>query len=83
MGSRSGLPPDRLNPPPDPPTGRRVSPAPSARCGPPTPLAARSNPEQENHMIACVRCDDTNGPFSRQPEGHVCEKCLDEQDGTQ
>jgi hypothetical protein len=33
--------------------------------------------------IACVRCDDTNGPFSREPEGPVCEKCLDEQDGTQ
>lgn len=31
-------------------------------------------------MIACVRCDDTNGPFSREPEGPVCEDCLDEQD---
>lgn len=31
--------------------------------------------------IACVRCDDTGGPFVRQPEGPVCEDCLDEQDG--
>jgi len=32
-------------------------------------------------MIACARCEDTNGPFSRRPEGHVCEKCLEDQDG--
>jgi hypothetical protein len=32
-------------------------------------------------MIACVRCDNTVGPFSREPEGPVCEDCLDEQDG--
>ncbi len=32
-------------------------------------------------MIACVRRDNTNGPFSRQPEGHVCEDCLKDQDG--
>lgn len=33
-------------------------------------------------MIACVRCDDTNGPFARKPEGPVCETCLEAQDGT-
>jgi hypothetical protein len=31
-------------------------------------------------MIACIRCDGTCGPFSREPEGPVCEDCLDEQD---
>ncbi|TXS44910.1 hypothetical protein, partial [Streptomyces sp. OR43] len=57
----------------------------SVWCGVPWaahPQAAHGTPHHtENHMIACVRCDDTNGPFSRRPEGHVCEKCLDEQDG--
>lgn len=34
-------------------------------------------------LIACVRCGNTAGPFARQPEGPVCEDCLDEQDGGQ
>jgi hypothetical protein len=33
--------------------------------------------------IKCARCEDENGPFSRQPEGPVCEDCLDAQDGKQ
>jgi hypothetical protein len=32
-------------------------------------------------LITCTRCRGTNGPFTRQPEGPVCEDCLDDQDG--
>lgn len=27
--------------------------------------------------IACRRCGDTNGPFEPQPDGPICEDCLD------
>lgn len=32
-------------------------------------------------MITCTRCGDSDGPFSPQPDGPVCEDCLDK-DGT-